>query len=158
MPKAKSKPHTKATAEGIETKAVREKPAGFVFGRPTLYDPSYCEKVIEWGKLGKSVTWMAASLDVTKGTIYEWINTHQDFSDAIERAKVHCQLWWEDAGQSGMVADKFNSAVWQKNMSARFRSDWAERQEHTGAEGGPIQHQVGVSWMTESQAKARGWA
>jgi hypothetical protein len=27
----------------------------------------------------------------------------------------------------------------------------------TGAGGGPIQHQVGVSWMTEEQAKARGW-
>jgi hypothetical protein len=27
----------------------------------------------------------------------------------------------------------------------------------TGDGGGPIQHQVGVSWMTESQAKARGW-
>lgn len=28
----------------------------------------------------------------------------------------------------------------------------------TGEGGGPIQHQVGVSWMTEDQAKARGWA
>lgn len=28
----------------------------------------------------------------------------------------------------------------------------------TGEGGGPIQHQVGVSWMTETQAKARGWA
>ncbi len=28
----------------------------------------------------------------------------------------------------------------------------------TGENGGPIQHHVGVSWMTESQAKARGWA
>ena len=32
-------------------------------------------------------------------------------------------------------------------------------QAHTGEGGeGPIQHQVGVSWMTEEQAKARGWA
>ena len=23
-------------------------------GRPTKYDPSYCEKVIEWGKAGKA--------------------------------------------------------------------------------------------------------
>ena len=27
-----------------------------------------------------------------------------------------------------------------------------------GDQGNPIQHQVGVSWMTEAQAKARGWA
>ncbi len=28
----------------------------------------------------------------------------------------------------------------------------------TGEDGGPIQHEVGVAWMTEAQAKARGWA
>jgi|SRR5882672_4233318 len=28
----------------------------------------------------------------------------------------------------------------------------------TGDGGGPIQHNVGISWMTETQAKARGWA
>ena len=31
-------------------------------------------------------------------------------------------------------------------------------QAHTGEGGGPIEHNVGVQWMTEEQAKARGWA
>lgn len=35
---------------------------------------------------------------------------------------------------------------------------YGDRVEHSGPQGGPIQHQVGVSWMTEDQAKARGWA
>jgi|ERR1700752_3249671 len=27
-----------------------------------------------------------------------------------------------------------------------------------GDQDNPIQHQIGVAWMTEAQAKARGWA
>jgi hypothetical protein len=27
-----------------------------------------------------------------------------------------------------MVADKFNSAVWQKNMASRFKEDWTDTQ------------------------------
>lgn len=38
------------------------------------------------------------------------------------------------------------------------RSYGKSPQALTGEGGGPIQHEVGVKWMTESQAKARGWA
>jgi hypothetical protein len=30
--------------------------------------------------------------------------------------------------------------------------------QHSGDQDNPVQHQVGVAWMTESQAKSRGWA
>jgi hypothetical protein len=137
------KSKTKATGEGIApTIVLSEEPrkAGYVTGRPTEYKQSYCDSVVEWGKAGKSITWMAAEIGVCKDTIYEWINVHQEFSDAIKRAKVLCQQWWEDAGQSGMVSDKFNSAVWAKNMAARFRDEWTERSETavTGPNGGPV--------------------
>lgn len=51
--------------------------------------------------------------------------------------------------------DTAASIFWLCN---RRKDDWRQRQEHTGASGGPIEHNVGVSWMTEAQAKARGWA
>jgi hypothetical protein len=35
---------------------------------------------------------------------------------------------------------------------------YGDKLQHGGDPGNPIQHQVGVSWMTEAQAKARGWA
>jgi hypothetical protein len=34
----------------------------------------------------------------------------------------------------------------------------SDRQEHSGPSGGPIQHVHGLAWMTQEQAKARGWA
>lgn len=108
--------------------------------RPTSYDPAYCETVIELGKAGKSVTYIATELDVCKDTVYEWAKVHPEFSDALTRAKHWAQRWWEDAGQIGMGADKFNASVWSRSMAARFPDDWREvsRKELTGQDGGPV--------------------
>lgn len=114
-------------------------------GRPTSYDPAYCESVVEWGKLGKSIAWMAAELDVSRQSIYEWAKEHPEFSDAITRAKEHAQRWWEDFGQVNMLmpagAGTFNGSVWSRSMAARFPDDWREKSETalTGANGGPVQ-------------------
>ncbi len=109
-------------------------------GRPSLYDPSYCERVIDLGKAGKSQVQIACALDVDPKTLRDWAEKHEEFSLALTRAKAHEQDWWETAGQQGLTADKFNSAVWSKSMSARFRDDYTERtkQEHSGPDGGPI--------------------
>lgn len=110
-------------------------------GHPTDYDPAFCEKVIEWGKQGKSLTWMAAALDVVKQSIYNWMETHPEFLDAMTRARHYSQAYWEDQGQEGMWADKFNGSVWSRSMSARFPEDWREKSETalTGANGGPLE-------------------
>ena len=112
-------------------------------GRPTDYDPSYCDLVGPWGEAGKSKTWMAAQLNVTRQTLDNWTKAHPEFFDAIEKAVAKAQAWWEDAGQNGLTADKFNGQVWNRNMSARFKEDWREttRHEQTGADGGPIRHE-----------------
>jgi hypothetical protein len=103
-------------------------------GRPTDYNPKYCEEVIELGKQGKSLAQMASRFDVARSTIDEWASVHPEFSEALTRAKAHAQAWWEDAGQDGLKADKFNAQVWTKSMQARFRDDYTERQqvEQTG--------------------------
>lgn len=145
MARKKTLAASEGTAPVISAKNTpRPKPEGYVFGRPTDYRPEYCEMVIEWGKLGKSKTWMAASLDVTKKTFYEWESKHPDFLNATTRAMAHSQKWWEDAGQNGMEKNVFNSTVWTKNMAARFRDEWTDRQETaiTGAEGGAIRHDI----------------
>ena len=137
--KSKSLKASEGTAPtAIVSQAPKPKPEGYVFGRPTVYRPEYCQSVIEWGKLGKSITWMAAEIGIDKDTIYVWIEKWPDFTDAIKRAKAFSQQWWEDAGQRGMEADKFNSAVWTKNMSCRFRDEWTDRQELTGADGAAL--------------------
>lgn len=107
-------------------------------GRPTDYHPGCCDLVIEWGKRGKSKTWMAAELGISKQTFYDWEKANPEFLDATTRAVTLSQQWWEDAGQNGMVASLFNSTVWSKNMAARFRDEWTDRQEISGVDGSPL--------------------
>lgn len=109
-------------------------------GRPTDYTHLYCEQVIELGRAGKSVTQIAAKLDVNRDTIYEWIKVHPEFSDAITRSKQLAQAWWEDQGQDGLVMPGFNAALWAKQVSSRFREDYHDKSIHeiTGKDGGPI--------------------
>jgi transposase-like protein len=111
-------------------------------GRPSLYRPEYCEQVIELGREGHSYTAIAALLDVDKQTMLGWRDAHEDFSAALTRAKQLEQLWWEEAGRRALYADKFQSVVWKTSMAARFRDDYTERKEMTGANGGPIQLQA----------------
>ena len=111
-------------------------------GLPSDYDPAYCERVIELGKQGKSKAQMAAAFDVSRQTIDNWAESHPDFLEALSRAMAHCQAWWEEQGQSGLITPGFNAAVWKKSMEARFRDDYTERKEVTGANGGPQEHRI----------------
>ena len=113
-------------------------------GRPSKYDPSFCDLVIEWGAEGKSVAWMAANLDVSKDTIYQWVKDYPEFSDSLTRARTKAQAYWEDAGQNGMTSKEFNASIWSRSMAARFPEDWREKSETavTGAGGGPLEHAI----------------
>lgn len=108
-------------------------------GRPSKYDQAYCEQVVALGKEGKSLTQIAVALDIPKSTLISWSNAHLEFSTALTRAKECEQAWWEQKGMDGLTADKFNSAVWSKSMSARFRDDYTERRELAGVPDQPIQ-------------------
>jgi hypothetical protein len=113
--------------------------AGFAFpeepmpaGRPTSYRPEFCDDVIELGKQGKSLAQMCAHFDIARQTIDNWAEQHPEFLEALSRAKVHCQAWWEDKGMDGLAAGKLNAPVWKKSMEARFRDDYTERREISG--------------------------
>ena len=97
-------------------------------GRPSKYDPSFCEKVEELGALGKSRIWIATELGVIDETLREWAKVHPEFSVSLTRAKQLEQRWWEDKGQDSLEASVFNGGMWAKNMAARFK-EWRETQD-----------------------------
>lgn len=57
-------------------------------GRPSEYRPEYCQAVIDCMAQGFSLTAFAGSIRVAKDTVYEWIKTHPQFSDAVSRARA----------------------------------------------------------------------
>ena len=93
-------------------------------GRPSLYDPAYCQEVIELGKLGKSVEQIASRLGFSLRTMYEWRDVHVEFSHALEEAKQHELAWWEDQADCYMVETKdgprLNASIWSRSMAALF--------------------------------------
>lgn len=112
-------------------------------GRPTKYKPEYCEKIVELAKEGKGWVAWAIACGVDRPTLYAWGDQHPEFLTALKEAKLYEQLWWEEIGQSSVLAKNFQAAVWRTSMQARFREDYTERkvQEVTGKDGGAITHE-----------------
>lgn len=67
-------------------------------GRPSDYDPAFCEQVIEFGKEGLLPVSMAVRLGVTKSTIHLWAKVHPEFSDAFNLAREHCEAYHMEKG------------------------------------------------------------
>ena len=122
-------------------------------GRPSNYDPAFCEQVIELGSKGKSIEQIGAILGIGTRTLFTWRDTHEDFQHALELAKELEQAWWEDMAQSYMVEEKesakLNTGLWSRSMAARFPKKYREsvKQEITGADGAPLLTGIQVTFV-----------
>lgn len=108
-------------------------------GRPTKYDPAYCETVIAVGERGGSLTEMAQEIGVVRETLGDWRARHPDFSAAVNAGIQACQAWWERKGREATFGgcDGFNATAWIFNMKNRFRDDWRDKHE--------FEHQGGIA-------------
>jgi len=140
-PKAAAQVDTAQAAEAAEA------PQKAKMGRPTKYDPAFCDVVIEVGRQGGSMAAMAEACGVLRATLYDWAGQYSDFSAALSRAKQLEQIHWEQMGLQGMFADKFNAMVWGLKNRSRAASGWHDitKTEVTGADGGAIQTEVKAS-------------
>jgi hypothetical protein len=126
-------------------------------GRPTLYNPAYCETVRELGRIGKSVEQICYHLNVSLRTIYLWRDAHEEFLHALDDAKTYEQAWWEEQASSYMVenkeSDRLNATLWSRSMAARFPKKYREstKQEITGAEGMPLMSGIQVTFVKPNE-------
>jgi transposase len=126
-------------------------------GRPSLYDPKYCEEVIALGRIGKSVEQIAANLNLSLRVLYAWRDKHEEFMHAMEYAKELEQAWWEEQAQAYMVenkeSDRLNASLWSRSMAARFPKKYREstKTEITGADGSPLLSGIQVSFVKPNE-------
>ncbi|HVQ67992.1 MAG TPA: helix-turn-helix domain-containing protein [Bradyrhizobium sp.] len=66
----------------------KPKPEGYVFGRPSLYRPEYCQRAIDFMRQGYSVTALAGYLGMSKDAIHDWINRYPDFCHAVNMGRA----------------------------------------------------------------------
>jgi Homeodomain-like domain-containing protein len=107
-------------------------------GRPSKYDPSFCDLVIELGAQGKSKAQIAAALGVHRETVNIWTKAHPEFSDAIKGAQDLALAWWETVGQMNMCRQGFNATAFIFQMKNRFPADYKEKHEISGDPERPI--------------------
>lgn len=111
-------------------------------GRPSTYDPAYCDKVVQFSKAGYSLTSFAAEIGVNRDTISEWMQKHPEFSVAANKAKAVRARWWEEQalemGEEGGNGGRASMVLFMLKNHAP--EEFRERQEiaHTGADGGAL--------------------
>jgi hypothetical protein len=90
-------------------------------GRPSDYDPAFCEQVVEFGKEGLLPISMAARLGVTKSTIHLWAKVHPEFSDAFDLARAFCEAYhMERACETAHGSRSGNAPMTKFILSAAF--------------------------------------
>jgi len=123
----------KATKKKVAKKKTTKKKAvkETVIGRPTKYDPAFCEKVVEVMEKGYSKEAVAGHLNIDKTTLYAWDVKYPSFSNAIKRGVELSRIFWEKAAIDNLTHTKdgrrLDAATWIFNMKNRF--NWTDKKE-----------------------------
>lgn len=130
-------------------------------GRPSAYRPEYDDQAFRLCLLGATDKQLADAFGVSEQTINAWKHAHPSFLESLTRGKdeadqaVASSLYQRALGYSHKAVKIFNhqgaplivdytehfppdvtaGIFWLKN---RRPDHWRDRQEHTGAGGGPI--------------------
>lgn len=103
-------------------------------GRPSKYDPQYCELALNKLRDGFSVLGVAAEIGVNKTTIYEWMNAHPEFSHAVKVGQQHAAAWWEERLRQIALGENGNATAAIFGLKNRASDEWRDKTEteHSG--------------------------
>lgn len=130
-------------------------------GRPSKYEDTYPEMLIQHMEQGLSYESFAGLVSVCIATLYCWEKDHPEFLEAKNAAFQKSRLFWEKEGIKGLwnecfkddsgttVSRSINSAVWVFNMKNRFK--WRDKQPEEVPQPTQVTVQA-VPAMTKEQA------
>lgn len=98
-------------------------------GRPSKYDPAFCDKVLPFMGQGYSTTALAGHLGVSRSTLYLWMDNHQEFSDAVKEGMAASAIWWEDCLRANAMTGNGNATSAIFGLKNRATDDWRDRRE-----------------------------
>lgn len=139
-----------------ETTAIAPRPRG----RPTKYEAAFCEEVEARLAEGLSIEACAGAIGVSRPTIYEWMEHHSEFSDAVKRGQAGSVLWWEtqlrEIALKGGGPGRATAVIF--GLKNRAPDSWREKstQELVGKDEGPIQTEAkpDLSELTQDERNA----
>lgn len=112
-----------------------------MIGRPTDYDPTYCEVAQTFLADGYSLAALAGHIGVARSTVYKWVDEHPDFSDAVKAGQAKAVLWWETANRNLAMTGEGNATSIIFGLKNRAADEWRDVKatEITGKDGGAIE-------------------
>lgn len=115
-------------------------------GRPSEYRPEYCETVIEHMGQGYSLTAFAGHIRVARDTVYGWIKTHSEFSDAVSRARAARVDWLEGKLLRSRKGAETSAAIFALRNADPMEWRDVKHTEHS--------HKIAVETLTDAQLYA----
>jgi len=126
------------------TESGMNRPARKGEGRPSKYDPEFCEVMISAMETeGLSLGAVAGLIGVSRDTLYEWTTVHPEFSYAKKIGEAKAQLFWErknvSLANNGSAGPGASTAI-VFALKNRAKADWRDviEQKHTGDANHPI--------------------
>lgn len=103
-------------------------------GRPSLYDPAYCEQIVAFCQDGSSITSFAAAIGTCRDTISEWANVHPEFSGAVKAAKAAAAAWYDKKSRGIVSGEQGNATLCIFGLKNFAPDDFQDVQErrHSG--------------------------
>lgn len=107
-------------------------------GRPTKYDPAFCDMARESMRIGYSKTATAGSLGVCKATFDTWCKEHPEFLGAVKDGETLRVLKLEGDLLSAETGPMVTSRIFALKNAAP--DEWREKQitEVTGKDGAAL--------------------
>lgn len=106
-------------------------------GRPTKYDPRFCDEARRIMAQGFSVKAFAGQIGVNVQTVYNWMNQYPDFFDAIKDGQAAAAEWWERTLMQVAATGEGSAAAAIFGVKNRSQEEWKDKveQDHTSSDG-----------------------
>jgi hypothetical protein len=112
---------------------------------------------------GLSLEAAAALVGISPRVVFDWQNRHPEFLQAVQEGRQQALLFWERRAIAMAKGAPGNAQLVMLALKNRSRaaSGWhdAQRLEHTGGDGGPVQVQqvaktIDATLLTREQRQA----
>jgi hypothetical protein len=103
-------------------------------GRPSKYDPAFCQVAEDTLALGYSEAVLAGELSVCLDTITEWKSVHEEFSASVKRGRAKGARVWEDRLKALAEKNEGNATGVIFGLKNRHPEAWRDKTEteHSG--------------------------